>query len=621
MLQKVLHIILIILSSFQLFGQGEANNWYFGNNAGLNFSTGEPIKLEDGKIKSFENCATVSNADGELLFYSNGVTVWNANHDTMLNGTDLLGDTSSSQGVLFIKKPLSDSIYYIFNITFYRLTNGLYYSEVNINEAGGLGAITSTKNIHLKGARSEKLQTTIHSNKNDIWIASINDRNDSIYVYKIDSSGVNENPIISKTNTDFILNVDLIAEGYIRFSPSGKKLAVIRSSRNISVIELHDFNQETGKVGEVKSTLKVPFKWIYSLDFSPNEEFLYASVVDKLNLFDPLENFTYELHQYELKNNSLVILDSGDGFLGAVQQTPNGKIIIAKESESYIGIINYPNLKGKECNYMPWGVKLGSGVCVDGLPNFPSYYFLDFTVDKKCYGSETEFRSYKPKADSLFWDFGDPNSSINYSTEEDPKHIFSDTGTFDVTLYAYTGTSVDTSILPVIILPPKVTVSNDTTICKDLTVTIEGDIVLDHLVGIQKLWEDGKYVAPHSSRTVKAGKYWLTAYTFGDSTGCAHSDTVEVFERDCTPQLIMPNIFTPNADGTNDLFVPILTEDIVEMQTSIYNRWGRMIYTTNDLNINWTGQDAVDGMYYWMLTFTDVYGNEYDRKGYLQLVR
>ncbi|TXI67741.1 MAG: hypothetical protein E6Q46_02540 [Flavobacterium sp.] len=73
------------------FAQGEANIWYFGNKAGISFNSGVPVPLLDGQMQADEGCATLSDANGNLLFYTNGITVWNRNHQIMPNGTGLMG--------------------------------------------------------------------------------------------------------------------------------------------------------------------------------------------------------------------------------------------------------------------------------------------------------------------------------------------------------------------------------------------------------------------------------------------------------------------------------------------------------------------------------------------------
>ena len=62
------------------FSQNEAAIWYFGSNAGLDFSGGTPVAITDGQITTSEGCSTISDQNGHLLFYTDGVDVWNKNH-------------------------------------------------------------------------------------------------------------------------------------------------------------------------------------------------------------------------------------------------------------------------------------------------------------------------------------------------------------------------------------------------------------------------------------------------------------------------------------------------------------------------------------------------------------
>jgi len=85
--------------------QGEANNWYFGYNAGLTFSSNPPSALLDGQLNTAEGCATISDAQGNLLFYTDGMKVYNKNHQVMPNGTGLLGHNSGTQSGVIVPKP------------------------------------------------------------------------------------------------------------------------------------------------------------------------------------------------------------------------------------------------------------------------------------------------------------------------------------------------------------------------------------------------------------------------------------------------------------------------------------------------------------------------------------
>ena len=68
----------------------QGNNWYFGAYAGLTFNTNPPTALTNGSLLSEEGCATMSDAQGNLLFYTDGQTVYNKNHLAMPNGTGSL---------------------------------------------------------------------------------------------------------------------------------------------------------------------------------------------------------------------------------------------------------------------------------------------------------------------------------------------------------------------------------------------------------------------------------------------------------------------------------------------------------------------------------------------------
>jgi len=112
-------LIVVILLSIGCYSQGEANIWYFGGHGGLDFNSGIPVVLTNGQMDTYEGCSTISNNTGQLLFYTDGKTVWNKNHLIMPNGSGLLGNTSSSQAALILTKPNSAMIYYIFTADYY----------------------------------------------------------------------------------------------------------------------------------------------------------------------------------------------------------------------------------------------------------------------------------------------------------------------------------------------------------------------------------------------------------------------------------------------------------------------------------------------------------------------
>lgn len=90
-------------------------------------------------------------------------------------------------------------------------------------------------------------------------------------------------------------------------------------------------------------------------------------------------------------------------------------------------------------------------------------------------------------------------------------------------------------------------------------------------------------------------------------------------------QTIIPNVFTPNGDGMNDTFRPYLFEPNT-MDARIYDRWGRLVFTSDELQFDWDGNwkngtNAAEGVYFYVIRYTDDYDNNYTVKGYVTLIR
>ena len=80
---KKLSFLLFLFSSLLFFAQNETKKWFFGNGAGIDFSTTPPTTLTTGQITTTNGCASMADASGNLLFYTNGITVWNQTHAVM----------------------------------------------------------------------------------------------------------------------------------------------------------------------------------------------------------------------------------------------------------------------------------------------------------------------------------------------------------------------------------------------------------------------------------------------------------------------------------------------------------------------------------------------------------
>ena len=94
-------------------------------------------------------------------------------------------------------------------------------------------------------------------------------------------------------------------------------------------------------------------------------------------------------------------------------------------------------------------------------------------------------------------------------------------------------------------------------------------------------------------------------------------------EYKCNSLLTMPNVFTPNGDGINDVFKPVIMSNIKKTKLLVYNRWGQQIFETENIKKGWdgktSGESVSDGTYFWIVTYTDINDEELIKKGNLSI--
>jgi gliding motility-associated-like protein len=449
---KILPIMLLF--SFGCYSQGEANIWYFGRHAGLDFNSGNPIALTNGKLDTPEGCATISNADGQLLMYTDGLCVWNKNHQVMPNGTGLLGNPSSTQAALIVPKPNSSTIYYIFTSSELASESGVNYSEVDLSLDGGLGAVTSIKNVLLLTPACEKI--TAVKNGNDYWVLIHAYGNNSFLAYNITASGINLTPVVSNVGTLIKNNVNQTI-GYLKFSPDGTKLI---SCNLQNVIEFFDFDAITGIITNPKQVSTKEFN--YGVEFSRSGKIAYITTGD-VRIFELLQ---FDLTASNIPSTATLLYKATviDNQVGALQLATDGKIYVPIFDLPYISVINNPEVLGLGCNFELNAVSLGTGLCQSGLPQFiQSYFNIGISVLDNCFGNATSFSLSGNQAIlSANWDFGDGN----ISTDIAPTHTYANAGTFTVSVTATSasGTSIKTRDV-IISLTPTATQPQDLLVC------------------------------------------------------------------------------------------------------------------------------------------------------------
>jgi hypothetical protein len=269
-MKKILFLFCYLGSFFNLlYAQEEGNIWYFGWNAGLDFNSGSPVALTNGMIHTAEGCASISDVNGSLLFYTDGITVWDKTHSQMPNGYALAGGISATQSALIIPFPGNSLLYYMFTVQTIGGAGNFNYSIVDMSLNNGNGDVTS-KNVFIAASISEKLCAVKHANNNDIWVMVHGDSLNSFFSYLITSGGVSAFPVISNVGPVFTNAGD--GQGYMKFSPDGTKIAFVANITGY--VDLFDFNSISGTVTNEKYLMPGA---TYGLEFSRSGNYLYGA--------------------------------------------------------------------------------------------------------------------------------------------------------------------------------------------------------------------------------------------------------------------------------------------------------------------------------------------------------
>ena len=546
------------------------NNWVFGYGARVNFSGPIPVGSSNAAINSNESTASVSDpSTGQLLFYTDGRKVWNANNEVMPNGANLLGGffNSCTQGALIVPFPEDNQRYYLFTLEELEAQsinpladNGLRYSIVDMTLNGGLGDVqVATMNTPLAADLTEKL-IVIRSNEIlGFWVIAHKKNANEFLAWKIDACGVSAQPIISTVGSIFAsvpIGATEAWSGAMDASPDGNRIGmpIDWSDR----IEFFDFNKTTGVVSNpltvnVTDDSSPGFLRKYGACFSPDgSKFYYTNFnsVYQLNL----GTYTSSAIASSITLIYSPILEPNVYPCLQIEQAPNNKLYVAIGNVGRLDEISNPNSLGLGCGYVSNAVSFSPATCQLGLPaqvplgGFAASSTITFLPDS-CLQSSISFSipSTSPII-QINWNFGDPNSGANNSSlAVNPSHQFSEIGTYQITAI------VDFD-------------------CFSETVTQTITLV-----------------------------------------DC--SDTL-------SPNLPFefPNVITPNGDGINDIFeienLPENTEVI------ILNRWGNVVFSSDNYQNNWDGKDnsgraLVDGVYTY--TFSTVFGTR--GHGFLHLIR
>ncbi|MBV7531019.1 gliding motility-associated C-terminal domain-containing protein [Chitinophaga sp. sic0106] len=151
---------------------------------------------------------------------------------------------------------------------------------------------------------------------------------------------------------------------------------------------------------------------------------------------------------------------------------------------------------------------------------------------------------------------------------------------------------------------PAVTLAKDTTLCRGVQLLLQPTYSND-VTGFS--WQNGNFSTDPISVANEAGTYTVVVQ---NKYGCRASDAITVKYGSCGCDVYMPNAFTPNGDGKNDIFKPLVYCTTRMFRFNVYNRWGQLVFSTNKPGDGWNGslnnsgsRKADAGTYVWVLEY------------------
>jgi hypothetical protein len=473
-------IALFYLAGPFLHAQGPASRWYFPNGAGITINSNTVTLATGGQVtSSTTGCSSIADATGNLLFYTDGVTVWNQSHAVMPNGTGLAGNFSLQSAVI-LKKPSSPNLYYIFTSQTSGSQMGMYYSVVDMSLSSGTGSVITKNAAMYTFSVAGHIGATKHCNGADYWI--VGSGVTGIVSFSLSSTGVS-GVNLSTGNIGFA--------NAIKFSPNGKLIAFVQNysqSGNKHRIGLIGFDNATGLASSTYTFIAnvsnnaFSVNPLFGCEFSPSGRYLYSHYYYMLCQFDLCSPYVNTNIDYTTL--TAVNTNSLEGSASNLQLGPDGKIYVAKAGQNVLGVINSPDLAGNACNYNSAGVSLGTYSSGLSLPNFESSQFekratnvtysstlnscltLTFSPPYPC--SITAY-----SINSCAWNFGEPLSSANTSTLVFPVHNYLNPGTYTVGLIVnYNCNKSDTITQTISVVSPTLSVIGPTLVCGPVTTTV-----------------------------------------------------------------------------------------------------------------------------------------------------
>jgi hypothetical protein len=338
-------------------------NWVFGRN--VYFSA--PGTSGFSSVNHIEGTSCLSDAAGQILAYSDGITAYDRNNNPMPNGAGLTGNTSTTQSALIVQQPNNPNILYLFTLN--QVSAPIYYSIIDMSLNGGLGDVTAAKNVVLNAPFNmrESMAALETCSGDTVWIVSKRALSANFYAYPLTATGIGP-AVISAAG--FVGTIGQ-TQGTLAFHPDGNRISVCYYGANR--IETYRFNKSTGLVS---FTNAYGVTGCYDSKFAENLLYVFSN--------------NGQVRQINVCDGTITLVASTTqtaAALGTGWYANDGRIYISRGNNSEIARINNPLTAGVGCNFNQTVVLLSNN-SMFGLQNIAMPYtrpvMQPFTYTSTC---------------------------------------------------------------------------------------------------------------------------------------------------------------------------------------------------------------------------------------------
>lgn len=526
------YLFILLINVYWVQAQNQNNNWFFGTFLGMHFSNGimTPIPDNTSALYSYAASSSLSdNVTGDLLFYTNGLQVFNKAHVLMSNGQ--LKASAYVSNCIVVKGNNKKHLIFYSNES-----DVIYYAMVDMALNNGLGDVVYKDS--LLGTNMDLQYTAVRlPNNQGHWLVTHKKGDNRFFTYKIIDVNINKIPVISMAGLPSYSNTKYLY-GKLTSNNRGDKLAYLFSNSDINstdpcVLQEFSIDKKCGTVTLNKSIFDF-LGGIYAKSgyvcYDSSGRFLYTSYYMSSDLF--------YLCQYDMNTvnpvNSRVTLGNSYESIGDMQIGSNGKIYLSSsESRTFtskISVINKPWLLGTSCDFKQNSIELTQRPFLGsfGTEHFP-HFVLDVSnqfqytstpqlnIKPACVSAQSTFQlkdSTDLLYDSLFWDFGDDNTANKIATV----HTYQKAGKYIVSFNWFVCNN-KFSLVDTIKVGEKPTINlgKDTTLCHGLKIILTATKDADTYK-----WNTGDTTL--SIQVNKPGNYSVKV----SNGGCYNEDTIQI---------------------------------------------------------------------------------------------